>query len=255
MNSYNLIKKEIRIHEEKFQKVFCSSFPFSSSFVKNEDDIMTLMYDHHQFIAIKEHITQNDIQEAIIYQKEQSKHYIKIDSRFPLSKEFIKTFDLEESITLTMIHTHPQDSNIHINPQVTIKDVKTDDIEKDILEIYLKNYLEEAGEKFINQYVSCFLSKAKQDARLHYLGAYINNKICGFCYYFDDGHYKVIDDLTVDKDYRHQYVASSLISYVMNISDSKLYLHADQNDTPKEMYQKMGFQAIDTLYEYICTKL
>lgn len=32
-----------------------------------------------------------------------------------------------------------------------------------------------------------------------------------------------------------------------------LYLHADSEDTPKELYAKMGFQAVDKLYEYLCT--
>lgn len=35
--------------------------------------------------------------------------------------------------------------------------------------------------------------------------------------------------------------------------DTRLFLHADDDDTPKEMYLKMGFEIVDRLYEYSCT--
>ena len=134
-------------------------------------------------------------------------------------------------------------------------DIQFDSIEDDILNIYLKNYQEDYGETFIKQFVSTFCQKAKNDHRLHYLGAYLNNEICGYCYYFDDGNYKVIDGLTVNQEVRHQYIASSLISYIIKTSNSIIYLHADDDDTPKIMYEKMGFKPIDVLYEYSCTKI
>lgn len=30
-----------------------------------------------------------------------------------------------------------------------------------------------------------------------------------------------------------------------------MFLHADADDTPKEMYGKMGFETIDQMYEYV----
>ena len=30
-----------------------------------------------------------------------------------------------------------------------------------------------------------------------------------------------------------------------------MFLHADADDTPKEMYRKMGFESVDELYEYL----
>ena len=35
--------------------------------------------------------------------------------------------------------------------------------------------------------------------------------------------------------------------------DDTLFLHADEDDTPKDMYLKMGFEIVDRLYEYTRT--
>lgn len=258
MKDINLIRKEIRKHENDFQNVFCTSFDFSDAFIKNEDELITLMYDHHQFITKIQDISENDIKEAMTYQKQHGYHFLKIDSRFPLSKELTEIFKLDESVIITMVNLHSNDflsTHFHVNPEVIIKDVQVDQIEQDILAIYLKNYQNDYGEEFIRQFVSAFSLKARKDKRLHYLGAYLNDEICGYCYYFDDGNYKVLDGLTVNEESRHQYVASSLISYVINASDSTIYLHADKNDTPQEMYRNMGFEDIDILYEYVCKQL
>ena len=65
-----------------------------------------------------------------------------------------------------------------------------------------------------------------------------------------------IDGLIVDEAFRHQYVATSLIAHIADISpDSTLFLHADEMDTPKEMYLRMGFEIIDLLYEYCKTDI
>lgn len=258
MEKIDLIRDEIRVHEDSFQKVFCTSFDFLDVFSKNEDDLITLMYDHHQFVTKKNEISESDICDAIAYQKEHGCDYIKIDSRFPLPKGLVEMFKLEESITLTMVNIHPKESlaaHFRVNPEVVVKDVQVDDIEKDLLAINLKNYQEDYGEAFIKQFVSAFSLKSREDKRLHYLGAYLHGEICGYCYYFDDGKYKVLDGLTVNEESRHQYVASSLISHIIAASDSVMYLHADKDDTPQEMYRKMCFEEVDVLYEYLSMEL
>ncbi len=65
-----------------------------------------------------------------------------------------------------------------------------------------------------------------------------------------------IDGLIVDSKYRKKYVAISLIAHIKDSHpDTILFLHADEDDTPKEMYEKMGFKTIERLYEYLCTDI
>ena len=45
-------------------------------------------------------------------------------------------------------------------------------------------------------------------------------------------------------------MATTLLAYIVEMFDEKVYLHADAMDTPKDMYIKMGFHPIDRCYEY-----
>lgn len=67
--------------------------------------------------------------------------------------------------------------------------------------------------------------------------------------------YLEIDNLYVEKKYRKKGIASSIISYVINKFDKKfIILAADSNDTPKYMYEKMGFDHISTRVSYLKTE-
>lgn len=250
------LKETIQQHEESFQKIFCSTSDFSDTFKKNKNDEIPLMHDHHQFITKKQELSESDIIDAREYQKTHGYDFLKIDSRFPLSKELIEHFNLEESMTLTMVHPNKESllKQLHKNPKVIVKDVQNSSIEQDLLAMDLKNTPADQAE-FSKQFISAFTSKAKKDPRLHFLGAYLNDEICGYCICFDNGNLQSLDWLLVNEESRHQYVASSLMYYAADTSNSILYLHADANDTPKQMYQKLGFESIDTLYEYTLTGL
>ena len=92
--------------------------------------------------------------------------------------------------------------------------------------------------------------------KLTYLGAYLGGKLVGDCYIFASDGYVCMDGLLVDEDFRHQYIAMTLMKHIAEKAQERgeiLYLHADSEDTPKELYAKMGFQAVDKLYEYLCT--
>ena len=60
----------------------------------------------------------------------------------------------------------------------------------------------------------------------------------------------------VDAAFRKQYVATTLLQAVVSAHpDDLVFLHAAAQDTPKTMYEKLGFRATDTLYEYLRTDL
>jgi len=42
---------------------------------------------------------------------------------------------------------------------------------------------------------------------------------------------------------------------VRRVPGHTVFLHVDANDTPKEMYLKMGFQIVDRSYEYMSDKI
>ena len=61
----------------------------------------------------------------------------------------------------------------------------------------------------------------------------------------------VMDALVVREAFRKRYVATTLMKHIASQFKEEMFLHADADDTPKEMYRKMGFETVDELYEYL----
>ena len=90
--------------------------------------------------------------------------------------------------------------------------------------------------------------------KLPYHGAYLADKLVGAGYSFSADGMTCVDGLIVDTDHRKQYVATSLLAHIRDTHpEDILFLHADENDTPKDMYLRMGFEIVDRLYEYTRT--
>ena len=50
---------------------------------------------------------------------------------------------------------------------------------------------------------------------------------------------------------RNRYVAAPLMAGILDrLGPVSVYLHADREDTPKDMYARMGFAPVGELYEY-----
>ena len=125
-------------------------------------------------------------------------------------------FGMECEETLTMVL--PPETDIRswkTNPDVSIKAPDADQLEQHELKYYGPLY----GENFTVR------NNRNLREKLTYLGAYLGGKLAGDCYIFEKAQER----------------------------GEILYLHADSEDTPKELYAKMGFQAVDKLYEYLCT--
>ncbi|MGX7111571.1 GNAT family N-acetyltransferase [Gemella cuniculi] len=72
-----------------------------------------------------------------------------------------------------------------------------------------------------------------------------DDKIIGTVNIIEKDDFFEIDNLYVDEKYRKQGIASHLISFaIKNENKSNVLLVADANDTPKYMYEKMGFKKI-----------
>ena len=68
--------------------------------------------------------------------------------------------------------------------------------------------------------------------------------------------YFEIDNLYVSEEYRRKGIAMQLLSYaVKNENKSNIILVADANDTPKYMYEKVGFKKISEQDFYLKSKI
>ncbi|MBR3552424.1 MAG: GNAT family N-acetyltransferase [Clostridia bacterium] len=84
----------------------------------------------------------------------------------------------------------------------------------------------------------------------------MDGQLVGACYSAAAAGCTCVDGLIVDEAFRNRRVATSLLSHVTEQAKGSLvFLHADAQDTPKDLYEKLGFTVADRLYEYLCTDL
>lgn len=229
--------------DEQFSALFSVFHPFSQHLTKREDNQLRDKYDHNAFMYTGQPSVQ-EIRQALDYQQARGDTFLKLEGYEPLEN----TFGMESPDTiLTMIL--PEAAGItgwKINPDVSLQTPGFEELERHELKYYGPLY----GEDFTVR------NNRRLREKLTYRGAYLEGKLVGSCYTYSAGGYTCMDSLVVDEDYRHRYVATTLIRQIAEEARAEgkiLYLHADQDDTPKNMYARMGFEVVDTVFEYLCT--
>ena len=263
MKTKAVIKREIRAAELAWKSVFSVEKDFNSHLRKWQDDTLYDMYDHNQFVPIWDmaiddecvcELTAKDFEEASAYQRAKNLNYLKLESRKPLEGHMFdslkQTLGLDGGETYTMYLPKKPEEGWKRNEYVEIRDAKHVDISEPLKEIEMVNYGENYGPDFVIRKMNRYIQKAKEDENFHYYGAFLEGKIAGACYAYVKGGYIMLDGLIVNKDVRKQYVATTLMDSISKQFDGIMFLHADPEDTPKDMYAKMGFEVIDTVYEY-----
>ena len=231
---------KIRHNEELFIRLFSEEKTFSENLIKWEDKLLPDKYDQNFFEYLSQP-TKEEFDKALKYQKDIGANFIKLEGREPLDN----SFNLEDSVTLTMV-LESDKTNWTINPDITFKKPSIEELE----ELEVKHFASIYGEDFTRRNIH------HQYKKLNYLGAYLDKKLVGACYSFSKDGLTCIDGLIVDEGYRRKYIATSLINHIKDINPgTTLYLHADEDDTPKDMYKKMGFDVVDKLYEYLSTDI
>ena len=228
--------------DEKFSALFSTPHSFSKHLTKWEDNQLRDKYDHNSFHYSGQPLV-DEVRAALSYQKDRGDTFLKLEGYEPLDN----AFGMAEEETLTMVL--PKDADISgwkTNPGVSIKAPDFDQLEQHELKYYGPLY----GDDFTLR------NNHRLREKLTYQGAYLEGKLVGSCYIYSADGYTCMDSLVVDEDYRHQYVATTLLRQIAEEARAEgklLYLHADPEDTPKDMYAKMGFLVIDKVYEYLCT--
>ena len=133
------------------------------------------------------------------------------------------------------------------NSDIVIHDSASSDVLADVLQIEIETFAKAYGEDFIRRRDARYMKKVKETPNFHYYVAYLDGKTAGSCYAYAINGYVVMDALVVREPFRKHYVATTLMKHIASQFNEEMFLHADADDTPKEMYGKMGFEAIDQL--------
>lgn len=243
----------IRKAERSFKMLFSQKCVFSEHLEKWQDDDLYDMYDHNQFVPLLDDPTDKELEQAIAYQHQLGRSFLKLDTREKLDEALTERFSLEECCTETMLLQNKQ-KNIEAwkcNPDVIIHDSASSDVLADLLQIDIETFASDYGEDFIRRRDARYVKKAMETQGFHYYVAYLDGKTAGSCYACAIDGYVVMDALVVREAFRKRYVATTLMKHIASQFKEEMFLHADADDTPKEMYGKMGFETVDELYEYL----
>ena len=228
----------IRSTEEEMAMIFSVKRSFSEHLKRWEDNELPDKYDHNCF-EYSAQPTQEEYEQALNYQRERGDTFIKLEGDFPLEEDF----GLSCGVTLTMQLVGSTDGWI-VNDEIEIRKPGY----KDILEIERKHFGPVYGEDFTIRNANHLYEY------MDFRGAYLGGKLVGSYYYYSSNGFTCLDGLIVDEDYRCRYIATTLLKYaVREAAGNVVFLHADKDDTPKEMYEKLGFREVDRLYEYLLT--
>lgn len=243
----------IRKAERSFKMLFSQKCVFSEHLEKWQDDDLYDMYDHNQFVPLLDDPTDKELEKAVAYQRQLGRGFLKIDTREKLDEALTERFSSEECCTETMLLRNKQ-KNIEAwkcNPDVVIHDSASSDVLADLLQIDIETFASDYGEDFIRRRDARYVKKAMETQGFHYYVAYLDRKPAGSCYACAIDGYVVMDALVVREAFRKRYVATTLMKHIASQFKEEMFLHADADDTPKEMYGKMGFETVDELYEYL----
>ena len=243
----------IRKAERSFKMLFSQKCAFSEHLEKWQDDDLYDMYDHNQFVPLLDDTTDKELEQAIAYQRQLGRGFLKLDTREKLDEALIKCFSLEECCTETMLLRNKKENMARwkSNPDVIIYDSASGDVLADLLKIDIETFASDYGEDFIRRRDARYVKKAMEIPGFHYYVAYLDRKPAGSCYACAIDGYVVMDALVVREAFRKRYVATTLMKHIASQFKEEMFLHADADDTPKEMYRKMGFETVDELYEYL----
>ena len=243
----------VRKAEQSFKQLFSQKRVFSEHLEKWQDDDLYDMYDHNQFVPLLDDPTDKELEQAIAYQRQLGRGFLKLDTREKLDEALTERFSLEKCCTETMLLRNKQ-KNIEAwkcNPDVVIHDSASSDVLADLLQIDIETFASDYGEDFIRRRDARYVKKAMETQGFHYYVAYLDRKPAGSCYACAIDGYVVMDALVVREAFRKRYVATTLMKHIASQFKEEMFLHADADDTPKEMYGKMGFETVDELYEYL----
>lgn len=144
------------------------------------------------------------------------------------------------------------------------KIIDTDNLNISVLEKadypeYIKfNYkidLEFANEEWANHNKDSIYEDIRNDDIVQ-LVAKENNRIIASVNIILNDDYLEVDNLYVAEKYRKKGIATGLIHYAIKIFNKKyIILIADSHDTPKYMYEKMGFEHISSKMYFLKSEL
>ena len=240
----------LKVHENEQNFVDLFSVCLEIDGIKRYyDDQLRDMYDHN--FSLVDSIDNNILKTINKIKTDRKEYFIKISS--PTPQDLLLEKGFEKEVTLTMVKTDYLHFPAPKNYLVKYKNYReNNEIINDIIATEILYYGELYGIDFCIRRWNRYFNKVNEGENgLNMFATYYQDKIAGYCYAYYKNGVVCVDGLLVLKEYRNQYVASNLLAYIAHFYNCPIFLHAENDDTPKEMYEKLGFKTVSTSYDYL----
>ena len=213
---------------------------------KWRNDVLHDKYNNNFFLLLAPIIVK-DVLDAVALQKSENHGGMMLRGFAPLEQEVSASFAFETEKTDVMALLENNSAAWKVNPDIVIRDIQNEDISRDMLDVSTTPpEYRAAALRSMKQ----ALKAAKAHPEYHWLIAYKGDKAVGGCYALCKNGVIEMDDLEVHADHRGQYIATTLMRYIAQNFAGTMYLHAVDGESVHDMYEKMGFVTVDTLYDY-----
>lgn len=192
-------------------------------------------------------LTRRDVDAAVAFQKGRGFREVMIRTTEPAAPKLLEGYSFTEYRAYVMAMLSDRSKKWRTNGDIEIRDIQTHDIRADILDV---SDVPEKHREAVRRNMEMVLEVAKTHPEYHWLCACKDGKRTGMAYALEHQGFVEMDDLWVEEAYRNQRVATTIMKHIVENTDGIVYLHAAANGTPKDMYAKMGFEIVETVYEY-----
>jgi spore maturation protein CgeE len=238
--------------EIEYTKCF-SEFSENDSVIRLHDEQLKDMYCHN-YTCMKKSFSENElirvIKDGISLALSENKGFCNIYLYSGVTSLLLSSLKYKPRISVKGFYSFDISnfSKLKSLPSCTIKQVTTQQMVEDILYSDLQHDEETLGKDFCTR--RCY-RRGKvyvSDKGVNSYICYDNNAVMGTCDLFIDNGIAKIEDFSVVPKYQRQGYGTTILRFLIDLALNEnchtIYLVTDEDDTAKEMYQKIGFSKI-----------
>lgn len=251
----NQLKEKIKDCEDSYVRCFSTTLE-NQDIIRYRDNQLRDMYMHN-FTYLKSGLNKEKlnqlISEEIHIARQENIDFCRITMDEVLYMSYLDAlnFKIEREHNGAYVYIPMKSPEWNIIDGYDIIKVSNSNMIEDIISMDLIHDSVSCGEDFCHRRPRrkgiVYLSDQTLDSYIIYL----NGIPVGKCDLFLYNGIAKIEDFSILPNYQHKKVGTTILKYLIDISlmqgANTIYLIADEDDTPKEMYEKLGFKRV---YDY-----
>lgn len=259
MNQYLKIQEKIKHNEITYISCFSECFE-NEQIIRFRDSKMTDMRFHNSANikkTLSEDALQQIIKEEIELNLKEGKDFCRITIDELPTEKCLEGYHekLEIEHYGNYVYVPMESPKWNILNRYSIRKIVDDSMVEDLVSLDLI----QNGETFENDFCQ---RRARRIGQASLSEIPVDTYICyydkipvGSCQLFLYNGIAKIEDFTVSPEYQRRGIGTTILKYVIDIALLKktelIYLSADEEDTAKEMYKKLGFEKVSESYALV----